>query len=99
MENVVIGKIKRSRAVGKIKGSFKSKTMYLGLVVDILAVVQISSGFLSAQLTPAQLGWLLLVIGIVIKVCRWITSRSLDDMVKPHLPIEPGEPRDDPDAV
>jgi len=56
-----------------------SKTMWFGLAISILGVVQANSDILSTVLTPKQYGWLMLGIGIVIKLLRFVTTKPLED--------------------
>jgi hypothetical protein len=57
----------------------RSKTMIAFLIIDIIGVIQINADFLSTVLTPSQFGWVILIIGIIGKILRTITSTSLKD--------------------
>ncbi len=62
-----------------LKQFLKSKTIIAALLIEILGVIQLSSDFLSAVMTPAQFGWVMLGIGIAMKVLRALTTQSLGD--------------------
>lgn len=55
----------------------RSKTMLVFIAIDIVGVIQVNQDFLSTVLTPAQFGWLILGIGIVGKLLRYITTQPL----------------------
>lgn len=57
----------------------KSKTMIFGLLLSIAGVVQASTDFLSTVLNPHQFGYLMLGIGITVKVLRFFTNQPLED--------------------
>jgi hypothetical protein len=57
----------------------RSKTMLIFLAIDIIGIIQINADFLSTVLTPAQFGWVILIIAIVGKILRFITSQPLSD--------------------
>lgn len=56
-----------------------SKTMWFAVLLDILGIIQVNSDFLSTVLTPAQFGWGMIVVGVLIKVLRALTSQPLVD--------------------
>lgn len=55
----------------------RSRSMIVFIIVDIIGIVQLNADFLSTVLTPAQFGWLILGIGIVGKILRYITKEPL----------------------
>lgn len=57
----------------------KSKLMNLALAIEILGVIQLNADFLSTLLTPAQFGWVMLTIGILIRVFRVYTTGPLSE--------------------
>jgi uncharacterized membrane protein HdeD (DUF308 family) len=57
----------------------RSKTMLAFLVIDIIGIIQLNSDFLSTVLTPSQFGWTLIIVGIIGKVLRIVTSQPLSD--------------------
>jgi hypothetical protein len=57
----------------------KSKTVLFALTLELLGVVQLNADFLSTVLTPAQFGWVMLGIGVVVKVLRAVTIQPLSD--------------------
>ncbi len=63
----------------KIKGARRSKTVWLGLAVSMLGVVQINLEVFNTYLTPAQQGLATLGVGLAIVVLRWVTDTSLDE--------------------
>jgi len=62
-----------------IKQLLKSKTMLVALALEILGVVQLNADFLSTVMTPAQFGYVMLGIGIVMKILRMMTTTSLGE--------------------
>jgi hypothetical protein len=62
-----------------IKRFLKSKTILVALAIEILGVIQLNADFLSTVMSPAQFGWMLLGIGIVMKVLRAMTTGSLGE--------------------
>lgn len=57
----------------------RSRTMIAFLLIDVIGVIQLSDDFLSTILTPSQFGWLILGIGILGKILRFITTTSIKD--------------------
>lgn len=57
--------------------AMKSKTILFALALEVLGVVQLNADFLSTVMSPAQFGWVMLGIGVAIKVLRTITTTSL----------------------
>lgn len=51
--------------------------MLVFLAIDIIGIIQLNADFLSTVLTPCQFGWLILVIGIIGKVLRVITTTDI----------------------
>lgn len=62
-----------------IKQLLKSKTILVALALEILGVIQLNADFLSTVMTPAQFGWVMLSIGVVMKVLRAMTTGSLGE--------------------
>lgn len=62
-----------------LKQILKSKMMYLALLLEILGVIQLNADFLSTLLTPAQFGWVMLGIGIAVRVLRMMTTTSIGE--------------------
>lgn len=52
----------------------KSKLMNLALLVEILGVIQLNADFLSTILTPAQFGWVMIAVGVLIRVFHVYTT-------------------------
>ncbi len=63
----------------KIKGAKRSKTVWLGLAVSVLGVLQINLEVFNTFLTPAQQGLATLGVGVAIVVLRWVTETALDE--------------------
>ena len=57
----------------------KSKTILFALAIEIMGVIQLNADFLSTLMTPSQFGWVLLIIGVSIKILRTVTNTSLAD--------------------
>jgi hypothetical protein len=66
----------------KLIGLLKSKLGHAGLWVAVLGQVQAQSEFLTKNLSPAQVGWLLFVVGVLVVGLRWYTSQPLEDKAK-----------------
>jgi len=62
-----------------IKQFMKSKTILFALALEILGVIQLNADFLSTVMTPAQFGWVMLGIGVTVKVLRTVTTTSLGE--------------------
>lgn len=57
----------------------RSKTMLFALALEILGVIQLNADFLSTVMTPKQFGWVMLAIGIAVKILRMVTTQPLSD--------------------
>jgi len=55
----------------------KSKTILFALALEIMGVIQLNADFLSTVMTPSQFGWVMLGIGIAVKILRGVTTTSL----------------------
>ena len=56
-----------------------SKTMWFAVLLDILGVVQANSDFLSTVMDPKQFGYMLIAIGVSVKLLRVVTTQALSD--------------------
>lgn len=54
-----------------------SKTMIAAAVLDILGVVQANTDFLSTVMAPHSFGWMMLGIGVLMKVLRLVTTQPM----------------------
>lgn len=57
----------------------KSKTILFALALEVMGVIQLNADFLSTVMTPAQFGWVMLGIGIAVKILRGVTTTSLKE--------------------
>ena len=57
----------------------KSKTMWFAFALVVLAAIEAGFPYLQTILDPAYYGVLLMVIGIVVAVLRFITTEPLRD--------------------
>lgn len=62
-----------------LKQILKSKMMFLALLLEILGVIQLNADFLSTVMTPAQFGWVMLGIGVAVRVLRMMTTTSIGE--------------------
>lgn len=62
-----------------IKKLLKSKTMLIALAIELLGVIQLNADFLSTVMTPAQFGWVMIGIGVAMKVLRSVTTTAIGD--------------------
>lgn len=61
---------------GKIKGSVKSKTQWLSLVLIVGGIIQANIGVL--DLSSKAMGWCTMGFGILFAILRWFTNKPLD---------------------
>lgn len=62
----------------KILGSAKSRTMWFSLALVIFGAIEASIGLLQSIIPPQYYGLVVMVIGIIVAVLRWITTAGLD---------------------
>lgn len=62
-----------------MKRVLKSKTMNVALIIQVLGVVQANSDFLSSVMSPAQFGYMMIGIGVLMQLLRAMTTSSLGD--------------------
>ena len=62
-----------------LKQALKSKTIRVALIVELLGVLQLNADFLSTMMSPAQFGWVMLGIGLAMKMLRVVTTTSLGE--------------------
>lgn len=59
-----------------VKGAMKSKTIWFGIGLEVLGVIQLQLPTVQEQLGPYY-GWILIAAGIGVKVLRGITTDPL----------------------
>ena len=57
----------------------KSKTMLAATVIEILGVIQANSDFLSTIMPPNYFGFMLIAIGITMRLLRMVTTSSIGE--------------------
>lgn len=62
-----------------IKGAVKSRTVYLGLAVSIIGVIQASADVFTAYLSPVHQGLLTMGLGVAVVVLRFLTTTPLNE--------------------
>lgn len=62
----------------KIKGASRSKTIWLGLGLSVMGVIQVNLEVFNTFLTPTQQGLVTIGVGIVVVVLRWVTTEGLE---------------------
>lgn len=69
--------------MGKLRGMWRSKTVYFGLLVAVLGYAQAARGDVDLLLTTLGLEWLKPFIwpavGVGIVYLRWLTTQPLDE--------------------
>lgn len=63
----------------KAKGAMHSKTMWFSLALVILGVVYDNFSYIENLINPRLYGVLLISIGIVVAVLRFVTTLPLDE--------------------
>lgn len=63
----------------RTRGMMRSKTMWFSLALVVLGVVYDHFSYLEHLIDPRLYGILLIFIGIVVAVLRFVTTTSLDD--------------------
>lgn len=63
----------------KAKGAMHSKTMWFSLALVILGVVYDNFSYIENLINPRLYGVLLISIGIVVAVLRFVTTMPLED--------------------
>jgi len=63
----------------RARGAMHSKTMWFSLALVILGVVYDNFSYIQHLIDPRLYGILLIFIGIVVAVLRFVTTTSLDD--------------------
>jgi len=63
----------------KLAGAKRSKTVWLGLALAVLGVVQVNAEVFNTFLNPQQQGFLTLGLGVAVVVLRWVTTDALEE--------------------
>ena len=63
----------------KLKGAMRSKTMWLALLVTVLGVVYDNFSYVQNIIDPRLYGVILITIGCVLAVLRFLTTLPLDE--------------------
>ena len=63
----------------RTRGAMRSKTMWFSLALVILGVVYDNFSYVSNLIDPRLYGVLLILIGVIVAVLRFVTTTSLDD--------------------
>lgn len=63
----------------KAKGAMHSKTMWFSLALVILGVVYDNFSYIENLINPRLYGVLLISIGVVVAVLRFVTTMPLED--------------------
>ena len=69
----------RTKMRRAMRGAMRSKTMWLGLALTILGVVYDNFSYVENIIDPRFYGILLIAIGIVVAILRFITTMPLDE--------------------
>jgi hypothetical protein len=64
-----------------LKGAVRSKTMWFALALEVLGVIQLEIPKVAEQLGPYY-GWVLIAIGVSLKVLRAYTTKPLPELGK-----------------
>ena len=59
--------------------ALKSKTIWLALIVDTLAIIQLNAEEMRAAIPPEFYGYFLIIVGVLIKVARVVTTKPLKE--------------------
>ena len=63
----------------KARGAMHSRTMWFSLALVVLGVIYDNFSYVQNIIDPRLYGVLLIAIGIVVAILRFITTSSLDD--------------------
>lgn len=63
----------------KLKGAMRSKTMWLALAVTVLGVVYDNFSYVQNIIDPRLYGVILITIGCVLAILRFLTTLPLDE--------------------
>jgi hypothetical protein len=68
-----------SRVIKLLKQRFTSKTYWAGIILALLTVIEVKSGFVASYLQPEYQPYLLAVWPIIMVLMREITTTALQD--------------------
>ena len=63
----------------KLKGSFRSKTMWFSFLLISFGVVNDNLSYLQNQIDPKYYGFITIAIGLIVAWLRWVTNKPLED--------------------
>lgn len=69
----------RTRMKRSVRGAMHSKTMWFSLVLVIVGAIYDNFSYLQNVIDPKYYGTILVLIGIICAVLRFITTQPLDD--------------------
>lgn len=58
---------------------FKSKTMWLALLLEIVGVIQLNAEELRSAIPVEYYGYFLIVVGVAVRVLRMVTTTSIGE--------------------
>lgn len=64
--------------IDKLFGSARSKTMWFSLLLVIFGAIEASIGLLQSIIPPQYYGLVVMAIGIIVGVLRWLTTAGLE---------------------
>jgi len=69
----------RTRMKRSVRGAMHSKTMWFSLALVIVGAIYENFSYLQNVIDPRYYGTILVLIGIICAVLRFITTQPLDD--------------------
>ena len=69
----------RTRMKRSVRGAMHSKTMWFSLALVIVGAIYDNFSYLQNVIDPKYYGTILVLIGIICAVLRFITTQPLDD--------------------
>jgi Sec-independent protein secretion pathway component TatC len=68
--------------VDKLRGSLYSRSVWFGVIVAVLGLIEQASPTLISQLIPADYaGAVTALFGLAVWALRWVTTKPLEDKV------------------
>lgn len=71
-----------------LRGSLKSKTMWLGFAVSAMGYVQTNIDVISQFIPQKYIGLVTVMLGLLIMAARYVTDESLSDKGQPQEPSQ-----------
>ena len=69
----------RTRMKRSVRGAMHSKTMWFSVVLVIVGAIYDNFSYLQNVIDPKYYGTILVLIGVICAVLRFITTQPLDD--------------------